>query len=84
MSTALTAYRKVVAAITPHGTAAATGTATPSEGVTPADPVISGETQTPDSTFGWVGQSEIWITYLVLSRTSIGAPWRVALSETTR
>ena len=83
-STAFTAYRKVIATVTPHGTAAATDTAASSEGVTPADPVISGETQTPDSTFGWVGQSEIWITYLVLSRTSLGAPWRVALSETTQ
>ena len=84
MSTALTAYRKVIATVTPHGTAVATETATSSEGVTPADSVISGDTQSPDSAFGWVGQSEIWITYLVLSRTSIGAPWRVALSETTR
>jgi len=84
MSMALIAYRKVIAAVTPHGTAVATETAASSEGVTAADSVISGDTQSPDSAFGWVGQSEIWITYLVLSRTSIGAPWRVALSETTR
>jgi hypothetical protein len=84
MSMALIAYRKVIATVTPHGTAVATDTAASSEGVTPADSVISGDTQSPDSAFGWVGQSEIWITYLVLTRTSIGAPWRVALSETTR
>jgi hypothetical protein len=84
MSTAFTAYRKVIATVTPHGTAATTDTAISSEGVAPADPVIPGETQTPDSTFGWVGKSEIWITYLMLSRTSLGAPWRVALSETTQ
>jgi hypothetical protein len=84
MSMALIAYRKVIATVTPHGTAVATETATSSEGVTPADSVISGDTQLPGSAFGWVGQSEIWITYLVLSRTAIGAPWRVALSETTR
>jgi hypothetical protein len=84
MNTAFTAYRKVIATVTPHGTAVATDTAPSSEGVTPADSVISGDTQSPDGAFGWVGQSEMWITYLVLSRTSIGAPWRVALSETTR
>ena len=84
MSTAFTAYRKVIATVIPHDTATATDGATSSEGVTPADRVISGATQTSDSTFGWVGQSEIWITYLVLSRTSLGAPWQVALSETTQ
>jgi hypothetical protein len=84
MSTAFTAYRKVIATVTPHGTAAATDTATSSEAVTPADPATPGETQTPNSTVGWVGQSEIWVTYLVLSRTSLHAPWRVALSETTQ
>lgn len=84
MSTAFTAYRKVIATVTPHGTAAATDTATPGHAVTPADPATPGETETPDSTVGWVGQSEIWVTYLVLSRTSLGAPWRVALSETTQ
>jgi hypothetical protein len=84
MSTAFTAYRKVIATVTPHGTVAATDTGTSSEGVAPADSVISGDTQSPDSKVDWVGQSEIWITYLVLSRTSVGAPWRVALSETTQ
>ena len=78
ISTAFTAYRKVIATVTPHDTA------TSSDAVTPADPVTPGETQTPNSTVGWVGQSEIWVTYLVLSRTSLGAPWRVALSETTQ
>jgi hypothetical protein len=89
MSTAFIAYRKVIATVVPHGTVAATDTATSndpatSNEATPADPVTPGETQTPNSTVGWVGQSEIWVTYLVLSRTSLGAPWRVALSETTQ
>jgi hypothetical protein len=84
MSTAFTAYRKVIATVTPHGTATATDATTPSHAVTPANPVTPSETQTPNSTVGWVGQSEIWVTYLVLSRTSLGAPWRVALSETTQ
>ena len=84
MSTAFTAYRKVIATVTPHGTATATDAPTPSHAVTPANPVTPSETQPPNSTFGWVGQSEICITYLVLSRTSLGAPWRVALSETTQ
>jgi hypothetical protein len=51
--TALTAYLKVTATVTPHGTA------------------------------GWVGQPEIWVTYLVTSRTSLGAPWKIAATETT-
>jgi hypothetical protein len=84
INTAFTAYRKVIATVTPQGTAAATDAAAPSHAVTPADSVTPGETQTPNSTVGWVGQSEIWVTYLVLSRTSLGAPWRVALSETTQ
>ena len=84
MSTAFTAYRKVIATVTPHGTATTSDTASPSHAVTPAHPVTPGETQTPNSTVGWVGQSEIWVTYLALSRTSLGAPWRVALSETTQ
>ena len=49
----------------------------------PADPLISGNADAGQHV-GWVGQSEVWITYLVLSRTSLGAPWRVALSETTQ
>ena len=84
ISTAFTAYRKVIATVTPHGTATTSDTASPSHAVTPAHPVTPGETQTPNSTVGWVGQSEIWVTYLVLSRTSLGAPWLVALSETTQ
>jgi hypothetical protein len=51
--TALTAYLKITATVTPHGTA------------------------------GWVGQPEIWVTYLVASRTSPGAPWEIAATETT-
>jgi hypothetical protein len=96
MSTAFTAYRLVIATVTPHGTATTTdtatssdpatsiGTATSNDAGTPDDPATPVETQATNSTAGWVGQSEVWVTYLVLSRTSLGAPWRVALSETTQ
>jgi hypothetical protein len=96
ISTAFTAYRKVIATVTPHVTAAATdtatsndpatsiGTAASNDAGTPDDPATPVETQATNSTAGWVGQSEVWVTYLVLSRTSLGAPWRVALSETTQ
>ena len=89
MSTAFSAYRKVIATVTPHGTAAATDTATSndpatSNEATPDEPATPVETQATNSTAGWVGQSEVWVTYLVLARTSLGAPWRVALSETTQ
>jgi hypothetical protein len=89
MSTAFTAYRKVIATVTPHGAATATDTATSSDPATsneatPDEPATPVETQATNSTAGWVGQSEVWVTYLVLSRTSLGAPWRVALSETTQ
>jgi hypothetical protein len=52
--TAFTAYRKVAATVTPHGT---------------------------DE---WLGQPEVWVTYLVVSRSSLGAPWQVARTETTQ
>jgi hypothetical protein len=89
MSTAFSAYRKVIATVTPRGTAAATDTATSndpatSNEATPDEPATPVETQATNSTAGWVGQSEVWVTYLVLARTSLGAPWRVALSETTQ
>ena len=56
MSTAFTAYRKVIATVTPHGTAVASKTAASSEGVTPADPVTSGKTTTPDSAISVASQ----------------------------
>jgi hypothetical protein len=55
-----TAYRKVVATVTPHGAA------------------------TQDSTDLWAGQAEVWVTYLVVSRSSLAAPWQVAMTETTQ
>jgi hypothetical protein len=32
----------------------------------------------------WVGQAEVWVTYLVVSRTSLAAPWQVKMTETTQ
>jgi hypothetical protein len=71
IDTAFTAYRKVVATVTPHGAVSLVGGA-----------ALNGAT-TPDGTDPWVGQAEVWMTYLVVSRTSLGAPWQVAMTETT-
>jgi hypothetical protein len=59
IDTASTAYRKVVATVTPHCAVSR------------------------DGTDQWVGQAEVWVTYLVVSRTSVAAPWQVAMTETT-
>jgi hypothetical protein len=72
IDTAFTAYRKVVATVTPHGAASLDSGATPNGAVT------------RDGTDLWMGQAEVWVTYLVVSRTSVGAPWRVAMTETTQ
>jgi hypothetical protein len=92
--TALTAYRKVIVTVTPHGTAALSGTgpldtampidaATPNRAATPDDPATTDETGRPEGAGEWVGQPEVWVSYLVLSRGTRGAAWRVAQSETT-
>jgi hypothetical protein len=72
IDTAFTAYRKVVATVTPHGAVSLVGGAAP-KGAT-----------TRDGTDPWVGQAEVWMTYLVVSRTSLGTPWQVAMTETTQ
>jgi hypothetical protein len=96
--TALTAYRKVIVTVTPHGTSAPgdpndtgtidTGTSidtvTPNRAVTPEDPATTDETATPEGAGQWVGQPEVWVTYQVLSRGTRSASWRVARTETTR
>ena len=74
MTTAFTAYRKVWPRSPPMA-AVATEQLHRAKAVTAADPA-TGDTR--DGTAGWVGQSEIWVTYLVVSRTSLGAPWQVA------
>jgi hypothetical protein len=72
IDTAFTAYRKVVATVTPRGAASLDGGATPHGAVT------------RNGTDPWVGQAEVWVTYLVVSRTSLGAPWQVAMTETSQ
>ncbi len=90
IDTAFTAYRKVLATVTPHGTvsvsstvslnntASASSAASLDGGATPNGAV------TRDGTDPWVGQAEVWVTYLVVSRTSLGAPWQVAMTETSQ
>ncbi len=77
IDTAFTAYRKVVATVTPRGGVALNDVASVHSGAAPNDAV------TRDGTDQWVGQAEVWVTYLVVSRTSLGAPWQVAMTETT-
>ena len=96
IDTAFTAYRKVVATVMPHGTVSLNRTASVSSTV-PLDTTASESSAasldggaapngavTRDGTDHWVGQAEVWVTYVVVSRTSVGAPWRVAMTETTQ
>ena len=90
IDTAFTAYRKVVATVTPHGavsvsstvslnnTASASSAASLDGGAAPNGVVAR------DGTGPWVGQAEVWMTYLLVSRTSVDAPWQVAMTETTQ
>jgi hypothetical protein len=90
IDTAFTAYRKVVATVTPHGTvspnstvslnntASASSAASLDGGAAPHGAV------TRDGADLWVGQAEVWVTYLVVSRTSLAAPWQVKMTETTQ
>ena len=90
IDTAFTAYRKVLATVTPHGTvsvsstvslnntASASSAASLDGGATPNGAV------TRDGTDPWVGQAEVWVTYLVVSRDSLGDPWQVAMTETSQ
>jgi hypothetical protein len=72
MDTAFTAYRRVVATVTPHGAASMDSGAAPNGAMT------------RDGTDLLVGQAEVWVTYLVVSRSSVDAPWKVAVTETTQ
>jgi hypothetical protein len=78
IDTAFTAYRKVVATVTPHGGVPLNGVASLNGGAVPNDAL------TRDGTAPWVGQAEVWVTYLVLSHTSLAAPWQVVMTETTQ
>jgi hypothetical protein len=78
IDTAFTAYRKVVATVTPHGGVPLNGVASLNGGAAPND------APTRDGAAPWVGQAEVWVTYLVVSRTSVGAPWQVVMTETTQ
>jgi hypothetical protein len=78
IDTAFTAYRKVVATVTPHGGVSVDSAASPDGGTTPNGTVAR------DGAAPWVGQAEVWVTYLVVSRTSVGAPWQVVMTETTQ
>lgn len=71
---ALTAHRNVVAVVTPQG--ATPSTTQPGQS---ADQAGSGTTSAGSS---WVGPPEIWVTFLVLTRTSLEASWQVAATET--
>jgi hypothetical protein len=78
IDTAFTAYRKVVATVTPHGTVSLSSAASLDGGATPNGAV------TRDDTDPWVGPTEVWLIYLVISRSSLAAPWQVAMTETTQ
>jgi hypothetical protein len=78
IDTTFTAYRKVVATVTPHGTVPLNGFASLDGGAAPNGAVTRGGTDQ------WVGQAEVWVTYLLVSRTSVDAPWQVAMTETTQ
>jgi hypothetical protein len=76
IDTAFTAYRKVVATVTPHGGVPLTGDASLNGDAAPNDALIQ------DGAAPWVGQAEVWVTYLVVSRSSLAAPWQVVTTET--
>jgi hypothetical protein len=89
--TAVAAYRKVIATVVPHGTNAlgdpndigTIDSATSNQAVALGDPAPTAAAGAPQSAGEWVGQPQVWVSYLVLSRRNRGAPWRVARSETT-
>jgi hypothetical protein len=78
IDTALSAYRKVVATVTPHGGVPLNGVASLNGGAAPNGAVARGGTDQ------WVGQAEVWVTYLVVSRSSLATPWQVVMTETTQ
>jgi hypothetical protein len=84
IDTEFTAYGKVVATVTPHGTVSLNGTAPVSSATSLDGGAEPNGAATRDGTDQWVGQAEVWVTYLVVARTSVGAPWQVAMTETTQ
>ncbi len=96
IDTAFTAYRKVVATVMPHGrvsrnstvslnnTASASSAASLDGGAAPNGAVTPDGSVSRGGTDQWVGQAKVWVTYLVVSRTSVDAPWQVAMTETTQ
>jgi hypothetical protein len=83
IDTAFTAYRKVVATVTPHGTVSLNNTASASSAASLNGGAAPNDALTRDGTDLWVGQAVVWVTYLVISRPSLAAPWQVAMTETT-
>jgi hypothetical protein len=84
IDTAFIAYRKVVATVTPHGTVSLNSTVSVSSAASLDGGAAPNRTVTRDATDPWVGHAEVWVTYLVVSRSSLAAPWQVAMTETTQ
>jgi hypothetical protein len=88
IDTAFTAYRKVVATVTPHGAVSVSSTVPLNTTVSVSSAASLDGGAAPngvvarDGTDPWVGQAEVWVTYLVVSRSSLAAPWQVAMTET--
>src|SRR5664280_1539274 len=88
IDTAFTAYRKVVATVTPHGAVSVSSTVSLNTTVSVSSAASLDGGAAPngvvarDGTDPWVGQAEVWVTYLVVSRSSLAAPWQVAMTET--
>jgi hypothetical protein len=84
IDSAFTAYRKVVATVTPHGIVPLNSTGSLNSAASPDGGTTPNGTVARDGLDPWVGQSEVWLTYLVVSRSSLAAPWQVAMTETTQ
>jgi hypothetical protein len=90
IDTVFTAYRKVVATVTPHGAVSVSSTVSLNDTAPVSSTVSLNGVAAPngavirDGAAQWVGQAEVWVTYLVVSRTSLGAPWQVAMTETSQ
>jgi hypothetical protein len=96
IDTAFTAYRKAVATVIPHSAVSVSSTVSLNKTVSLNNtaPVSSAASLdggavpkgavTRGGTDQWVGQAEVWVTYLLVSRTSLAAPWQVAMTETTQ
>jgi hypothetical protein len=82
IDTAFTAYRKVVATVTPHGAVPLNSSVSVSSAASLDVGAAPNDTVTRDATDLWVGQAEVWVTYLVVSRSFLTAPWQVAMTET--